>query len=107
MSMSDSPSQLAYLRDPRVSAHAVASAPAWLWSVDATRILWANAVGAAVFDVETSAALNNRHFDATDPAAPQIARIASALPLDGVPRLEHLSGLGTEAARSITCGCSR
>jgi PAS domain S-box-containing protein len=105
--MNDSASQLAYLRDPRVSAHAVASAPAWLWSVDATRILWANAVGAAIFDAASSAALNSRHFDASDPAAPQIARIASALPLDGIPRLEHLSGFGTEAAHTLTCGCSR
>jgi PAS domain S-box-containing protein len=103
--MNDSASQLAYLRDPRVSARAVSSAPAWLWSVDATRILWANAVGAAIFDAATPAALTGRHFDASDPAAPQIARIASALPLDGIPRLEHLSGFGTEAA--LSCGCSR
>ena len=66
--MSDSASQLAYLRDPRVSTHAVATAPAWLWSADATRILWANAVGAAIFDAATPALLSGRRFDATDPA---------------------------------------
>ena len=49
-SMNDSAAQLAYLRDPRVSARAVAAAPAWLWSVDATRILWANA--AELYGVE-------------------------------------------------------
>lgn len=105
--MNDSASQLAYLRDPRVSARAVAAAPAWLWAVDASRILWANAVGAAVFDAADPAALGSRRFDATDPAATQIARIAAALPLDGIPRLEQLSGFGTEAGRTLTCGCSR
>ena len=105
--MNDSASQLGYLRDPRLSAHAIAAAPAWLWSVDATRILWANAVGAAIFDADTPAALATRHFEADDPAAQQIARIAAALPLDGIPRLERLSGFGAEASRTLTCGCSR
>jgi PAS domain S-box-containing protein len=105
--MNDSASQLAYLRDPRVSAHAVAASPAWLWSADATRILWANAVGAAIFDAANPAELQDRRFDAADPAAPQIARIAASLRLDGIPRLEHLSGFGTEAPHTLTCGCSR
>src|SRR5215213_9372599 len=103
--MNDSASELAYLRDPRVAARAVAPAAAWLWSVDATRILWANAVGAAIFGAATPAALTSRRFDATDPTAPQIARIAAALPLDGIPRLEHLSGFGTEASQPQVSVC--
>jgi PAS domain S-box-containing protein len=105
--MNDSASQLAYLRDPRISAQAIAAAPAWLWSADATRILWANAVGAAVFHADTSTALAERHFDPQDPAAQQIVRIAAALPLDGVPRLERLTGLATDGAHTLACGCSR
>ena len=105
--MNDSASQLDYLRDARIAAHAVAATPAWLWSVDATQILWANAAGAAIFDAPAPALLASRRFDAADPAAPQIARIAAALRLDGVPRLERLSGFGTEASRTLTCGCSR
>ena len=105
--MSDSATQLGYFRDPRISAHAVAPEPAWLWSVDGTQILWANAVGAAIFGAETPAALAGRRFDAEDSAAQQIACIAAALPADGIPRLERLTGLGAEASRGLTCGCSR
>ena len=40
-------------RDPRLEAqvadHATSAAPAWLWSADGSQILWANAVGAAIF----------------------------------------------------------
>jgi PAS domain S-box-containing protein len=105
--MNDSASLLACLRDPRVAAHAVAAAPAWLWSADATQILWANAVGAAIFHAGTPAALRARRFDATDPAAPQIAHIAATLSADGIPRLERLSGFGAEDGRALACGCSR
>jgi PAS domain S-box-containing protein len=105
--MNDSASQLGYLRDSRLSAHAVGTAPAWLWSADATRILWANAVGAAIFEAAAPAQLANRRFEANDIAAQQIARIAGNLPLDGVPRLERLSGFGAEPSHKLTCGCSR
>jgi len=37
--MSESASPLAYLRDPRLSAHAISAAPAWLWTAEAARIL--------------------------------------------------------------------
>jgi PAS domain S-box-containing protein len=105
--MNDSAAQLTYLRDPRLSAHAIDTAPVWLWSADATRILWANAVGAAIFDAAAPAALANRPFDPNDPIAQQIAGIARNLPPDGVPRLERLSGFGAEPSRKLTCGCSR
>jgi len=105
--MSDSATQLGYFRDSRISAHAVAPAPAWLWSVDGSQVLWANAVGAAMFYDEAPEALARRRFDAEDSAAQQIARIAAALPGDGIPRLERLTGFGAEASRSLTCGCSR
>jgi PAS domain S-box-containing protein len=105
--MSDSATQLGYFRDPRISAHAVTPEPAWLWSADGTQILWANAVGAAIFGAETPAALAGHRFDPQDSVAQQIARIAAVLPADGIPRLERLSGLGAEASCSLPCGCSR
>ncbi len=105
--MSESASQLAYLRDPRLSAHAISAAPAWLWTTDATRILWANAVGAAIFGTPGPAVLASQRFDAKDPAALQIARIAENLTPGGAPRLERLRGFGAGFGRMLTCACSR
>ena len=45
--MSQSGFQLALLRDERLAPIATSALPAWLWSVDASRILWANPTGAA------------------------------------------------------------
>ena len=42
-------SELGLLRDPRLAALATSAWPAWLWSVDASQMLWANAIGAALF----------------------------------------------------------
>jgi hypothetical protein len=55
--MSGSEFQFAYLSDPRLAAHALSPSPAWLWSADASRILWANPTAAAIFDCATSAAI--------------------------------------------------
>ena len=56
-------SELALWRDPRLAALAISASPAWLWSADATRILWANAAGSALFgaaDVRVLAARRGR-----------------------------------------------
>ena len=42
--MNELGSLLAYLRDPKLAGHATGALPAWLWSVDATRVLWANPI---------------------------------------------------------------
>jgi signal transduction histidine kinase len=104
--MTESASQFVYLRDPRLSAHAIGAAPAWLWAMDASRILWANAVGAAIFDAPGPARLAERRFDANDPAASQIARIAPTLPPNGAPRLERLRGFGAGVGDALTCACA-
>ncbi|MEA2977048.1 MAG: hypothetical protein QOF19_2568, partial [Alphaproteobacteria bacterium] len=104
--MNDSASQLRYLRDPRLSVHALGAAPAWLWTADATRILWSNAVGAAIFDAPSPAALASRSIGSDDTAARQIARIAGTLPASGAPRLERLRGFGPGFGRALTCSCS-
>ena len=47
--MNNAEFQLRGIGDPRLALHATSPRPAWLWSIDGTRILWANAVGARVF----------------------------------------------------------
>ena len=105
--MTDFASHLAALRDPRLAAHATSAEPAWLWSADATRVLWANAVGAAIFDAATPAALAERRFDPREPTAAQIARLVGSLRLGAAGRLERLRGFGAGFGRALTCLCSR
>ena len=99
--------QLAFLRDPRLAAHATSALPAWLWADGATEILWANPTGAAIFDAATPAAIAGRRFLAGNPAAQQIARLSAALPLGGAPRLERLRGFGAGVGRMLVCSCAR
>src|SRR5262245_48077281 len=97
-------------RDPRLEArvadHATGAAPAWLWSADGSQILWANAVGAAIFGAEP-AACSVRRFDQKHPAAVEIIRLAETLPPAGQMRLERLRGLGGSFGRAVTCLCAR
>jgi PAS domain S-box-containing protein len=105
--MSDAASHLAFLRDLRLAALATSATPAWFWSTDAARILWANPVGAAVFGLASPAALAARRFDPKEQSAGQIARLLSTLRLDGGARLERLRGFGTGFGRALLCSCSR
>ena len=105
--MNDLGSLLSYLRDPKLAAHATSALPAWLWSADATRVLWANPTAAAVFDVASPAALAGHTIDPKGSAALQIARIAGTLPLGAPPRLERLRGFGARFGRALMCACSR
>src|SRR2546423_5563553 len=94
--------QLACLRDPRLSAHALSRNPVWLWSADASRLLWANAVGAAILPPMSTA---TRGWDAGERA--QIGRLATLLPEDSGARLEKLRGFGADPGRMLSCACSR
>ena len=98
--MNELGSLLSYLRDPKLAAHATSALPAWLWSVDATRVLWANPTAAAVFDVASPAAL---------PATPSIQKAVrpcrsrawpGRLPQGAAPRLERLRGFGARLGRA-------
>ncbi len=95
------------LRDPRLSAHVTSALPVWLWSQDASRILWANAAGAAIFGGPTPGDLTRRRFDSRQPAAQQVARLAASLLPGAAPRLERLRGFGAGAGRTLICLCSR
>ena len=105
--MSTVESELALLRHPRLAALATSTWPAWLWSADGSRILWANAVGAAIFGAKTSNSCARRHFYVTDIPAAQIIRLAATLPPGGQERLERLRGFGGGFGRALTCACSR
>ncbi len=98
---------LAYLRDERLAPLAVSALPAWLWRLDATRILWANPTGAAIFGAATPAAVGKRVFDGGQPVAAQIIELAARLPDDGSPRIEHLRDFGAGAGLALACECSR
>jgi signal transduction histidine kinase len=104
-------SVLAPLRDSQLAAKLAAQAtspsPAWLWSTDGSRIVWANAVGAAVFGAADAGECERRRFGAKDAAAAQIVRLAATLPTSGQPRLERLRGFGADFGRALTCMCSR
>src|SRR3954453_1518669 len=99
--------QLQALGDPRLAVHATSALPAWLWSTDGTRILWANPVGARVFGAANAAALAPKHCGPADPHRRQAARLAGRLPANGAIRLERLQGFGAAIGGLATCGCSR
>jgi signal transduction histidine kinase len=100
-------SELALLRHPRLAALATSAWPAWLWSIDASRMLWANAVGAAMFGAANTAECGKLRFGATDASAVQIGRLAATLPSGTQERLERLRGFGAGFGRALTCVCSR
>jgi PAS domain S-box-containing protein len=105
--MSTVESELAVLRHPRLAGLATSGCPAWLWSADGSQILWANAVGAAIFGAESASSCAGRHFQVTDIPAGQVLRLAATLPPGGQERLERLRGFGGGYGRALTCACSR
>jgi signal transduction histidine kinase len=104
-------SEFALLRDPRIAAqlmdHALGTSPAWLWSTDGSRILWANAVAAAIFGAANAVECTQRRFAAKDHAAAEVLRLARTLPSSGQARLERLRGFGAGFGRALTCTCAR
>ncbi len=99
--------QLQALSDPRLAAFAASPLPAWLWSADGTRILWANPAGADVFGATDGAALAARIFGPADRHRRQVARLAGRFLAGGAIRLERLQGFGAAPGMLATCGCTR
>ncbi|WP_024518973.1 PAS domain-containing protein [Bradyrhizobium sp. Tv2a-2] len=99
--------QLHGVSDPRLAVHATTALPAWLWSTDGSRILWANPVGAELFGAATGAELANRTFGPADPHRRQIAHLATRLPPNAATRLERLRGFGARPGMLATCACAR
>jgi PAS domain-containing protein len=105
--MNNAEFQLRGVGDPRLAVHATSAIPAWLWSVDGTRILWANPVGAKLFGAANGAALANKRFGPADAHRRQVAQLAGRLPPNGAVRLERLRGFGSALGTLVTCGCAR
>jgi PAS domain S-box-containing protein len=105
--MSGTEFQFAFLRDQRLAAHALSPLPVWLWSADATRVLWSNPGAAAIFDAASPGALAAIRFDPQHAAAAQVLRLVGTLPQGGAARLERLRGFGAGSDGTLTCLCSR
>ena len=99
--------QFACLSDQRLAAYALSPTPVWLWSTDATRVLWANPIAAAIFDAASPGALAAVRFAPEHTAAAQIVRLAGTLPPGAAPRLERLRGFGASYGSTMVCLCSR
>ena len=93
--------------DPRLAVHATSPLPAWLWSADGTRVLWANPVGALVFGAANNTLLADKIFGPADPQRRQVAQLAHRLSPNGAIRLERLRGFGSRLGTLTTCACSR
>jgi len=105
--MSGAEFRSAWLNDSRLTAHALSPTPVWLWSADATSILWGNPTAAAIFDTASPGALASQRFEPTHVSAAQIARLSSTLPHGRAPRLERLRGFGASFGGTLVCLCSR
>ncbi|TYL85122.1 PAS domain-containing sensor histidine kinase [Bradyrhizobium cytisi] len=105
--MTSSDFQLRGVGDPRLSVHATSPLPAWLWSPDGSRVLWANAVGAKFFGAANAAILAAKTFGPADVHRRQITRLARQLPASGAIRLERLRGFGARLGTLMTCACAR
>lgn len=105
--MQDARSYLDWLRDPRLSAYALEEAPAWLWTAQATRILWANPAGAAALAESIPARLSERRFDAGVDPARDILHLAPTLAPAHPPRLARLRGFGDRPGQALLCTVSR
>src|ERR1700727_798100 len=93
--------------DPRLAVLATSPLPAWLWSADGTRVLWANPVGTLVFGAANNTGLANKIFGPADPQRRQVAQLAHRLSPNGAIRLERLRGFGARLGTLITCACAR
>ena len=105
--MTNSDFQLRGVGDPRLSVHATSPLPAWLWSLDGSRVLWANAVGAKFFGAANAASLAQKIFGPADSHRRQIVRLAHRLPSGGSVRLERMRGFGAGLGTLMTCACAR
>jgi PAS domain S-box-containing protein len=105
--MNNTEFQLRGVGDPRLAVHATSAFPAWLWSIDGMRVLWANPVAARLFGAGNGAALASKIFSPADAHRRQVAQLAGKLSPSGAMRLERLRGFGAPLGTLVTCGCAR
>src|SRR5258708_10010385 len=92
--------------DPRLAVHAGSAGPAWLWSSDGSRVLWANPVGARLFGAANGSALAKKTYGPADAHRRQVAQLAGRLPPAGAIRMERLRGFGAAPGGLMTCACA-
>src|SRR6185436_14638932 len=107
VAMKDAEFQWLALSDPRLAAYAASHLPAWLWTADGKRILWANPAGVRLFGAASAAALAEKTLGPADRHRRQVARLAGRLLAGGAIRLERLQGFGAAPGGLVTCGTSR
>jgi PAS domain S-box-containing protein len=95
------------LTDDRLAVHATSALPAWLWSIDGVRVLWANPVGTVLLGARNAGELASRSNGPADPRRRQIVQLAHRLRPDGAVRLERLPHFGAPLGRLLACACSR
>ncbi|MDH6264063.1 PAS domain S-box protein [Bradyrhizobium sp. BR13661] len=105
--MTNSDFQLRGVGDPRLSVHATSPLPAWLWSLDGSRVLWTNAVGARFFGAANAAALAQKTFGPADSHRRQVAQLGRRLSANSAVRLERMRGFGAGLGTLMTCACAR
>ena len=105
--MSSAKSQLRGVGDARLAMHATSAQPAWLWSLDGTRVLWANPVGVKLFGARNATDLAAREFSAADTHRRQVAQLAHRMHTSDTTRLERLRGFGAALGGLMTCACTR
>ena len=94
---------LSLTRDARLAPYAMSAIPAWLWSRGRdSRVLWANASGAAALGAASPAELAQRVFTSEQPLGADIARLAETLP-PTAQKYERLRDVGT----NLVCACAR
>jgi PAS domain S-box-containing protein len=96
------PDILTLTRDARLAPYAMSAIPTWVFAGDASRVIWANASGAAALDAPSVAALSERTFSAEEPLGADIARLAETLP-PTAQKYERLREVGT----NLVCSCAR
>ena len=102
---------LSCLRDDRLAPLATSALPAWLWSTDATRVVWANPVGAAIFATPMSAAPMSEESTARglEPGNPPPHRSHTSpqhCPSVRRPGSSACADFGAGVGRPLTCACS-
>ncbi|WFU41967.1 PAS domain-containing protein [Bradyrhizobium sp. CB82] len=105
--MNSSDFQLRGVGDPRLAVHATSPLPAWLWSIDGARVVWANPVGAKLFGAANATELARKSFGPADPHRRQVAQLGRRLRVRGAVRLERLHGFGASLGTLMTCACAR
>ena len=100
--------QFACLNDPRLAAHALSPVPVWLWSADASRILWANPVAAEIFEADVAGRGSPRSASMPSMLRPRRSRGSPARCRRAARRGSNACAASARAVGgTLTCLCSR